>query len=142
MSFEGVVMSKLESLGIKNIESVHWYVHDLERSRRFYAQTLDFAELGGSSDELDKVARQRSAVFQAEDIVLVVSQPTGEGGRAWRYLRKHPDGIGTLNFEVHDIERTFRLLDARGATFITDIQRYSDSGGGKLAQFSMTTPFG
>lgn len=25
-------MAKLESLGIKGIESVHWYVHDLERS--------------------------------------------------------------------------------------------------------------
>lgn len=135
-------MSKLESLGIKTLESVHWYVHDLERSRRFYTQGLDFAELGVSSPELESRGKQKSAVFQAGDIVLVVSQPLGEGGRAWRYLRKHPDGVGTLNFEVEDVEKTFRLLDQRGATFITDIQRFQDDHGGTLAFFSITTPFG
>jgi 4-hydroxyphenylpyruvate dioxygenase len=135
-------MAKLESLGIKTIESVHWYVHDLERSRRFYLQGLDFAELGVSSPELEKAGKQKSAVFQAGDIVLIVSQPVGEGGRAWRYLRKHPDGVGTINFEVEDIDRTFRLLEQRGGTFITDIQRFSDERGGKLAMFSITTPFG
>jgi 4-hydroxyphenylpyruvate dioxygenase len=135
-------MAKLESLGIKGLESVHWYVSDLERSRRFYVDGLDFAELGVSSPELEKQGKQRSAVFQAENIVLVVSQPVGEGGRAWRYLRKHPDGVGTLNFEVQDVDKAFRLLEERGATFITDIQRFSDERGGKLAMFSITTPFG
>jgi 4-hydroxyphenylpyruvate dioxygenase len=135
-------MGKIESLGIKTIESVHWYVHDLERSRRFYTQGLDFSELGVSSPELEKAGKQKSAVFQAGDVTLIVSQPVGEGGRAWRYLRKHPDGVGTINFEVHDIEKTFRLLDQRGGTFITDIQRYSDDRGGRLAMFSITTPFG
>jgi 4-hydroxyphenylpyruvate dioxygenase len=135
-------MSKLESLGIKTIESVHWYVHDLERSRNFYTKALDFAELGVSSPELEKQGRQKSAVFGAGDIVLVVSQPVGEGGRAWRYLRKHPDGVGTINYEVEDVEKTFRLLDQRGATIINDIQRFSDERGGKLAMFSITTPFG
>jgi 4-hydroxyphenylpyruvate dioxygenase len=135
-------MGKIESLGIKTIESVHWYVHDLDRSRRFYAEGLDFAELGVSSPELEKAGKQKSAVFQAGDIVLTVSQPVGEGGRAWRYLRKHPDGVGTINFEVQDIEKTFRLLEQRGGTFITDIQRFSDERGGRLAMFSITTPFG
>lgn len=135
-------MAKLESLGIKTIESVHWYVHDLERSRRFYAQGLDFAELGVSSSELEKAGKQKSAVFQAGNVVLVVSQPVGEGGRAWRYLRKHPDGVGTVNFEVEDVEKAFRLLEQRGGTFITDIQRFTDEKGGKLAFFSITTPFG
>ncbi|HYI03201.1 VOC family protein, partial [Hyalangium sp.] len=135
-------MGKIESLGIKTIESIHWYVHDLERSRSFYTQGMDFAELGVSSPELEKSGKQKSAVFQAGDIVLIVSQPVGEGGRAWRFLRKHPDGVGTINFEVHDIEKTFRLLEQRGATFITDIQRFTDDRGGRLSMFSITTPFG
>lgn len=135
-------MAKLESLGIKGLESVHWYVNDLERSRRFYVDGLDFAEQGVSSPELDQKGRQKSAVFQAGQVVLVVSQPVGEGGRAWRFLRKHPDGVGTLNYQVEDIEKTFRLLEQRGATFITDIERHTDDKGGKLAQFSITTPFG
>ncbi|EPX61009.1 4-hydroxyphenylpyruvate dioxygenase [Cystobacter fuscus DSM 2262] len=135
-------MAKLESLGIKGLESVHWYVSDLERSRRFYVNGLDFTERGVSSPELEAKGKQKSAVFQAGQIVLVVSQPVGEGGRAWRYLRKHPDGVGTLNFQVEDIEKAFRLLEERGATFINDIERYTDEKGGKLAQFSITTPFG
>ena len=135
-------MGKIESLGIKTIESVHWYVHDLERSRQFYMKGLDFAELGVSSPELGKEGKQKSAVFQAGDVVLIVSQPVGEGGRASRFLRKHPDGVGTVNFEVHDIDKTFRLLEQRGGTFITDIQRSTDEAGGKLATFSITTPFG
>lgn len=135
-------MAKLESLGIKGIESVHWYVHDLERSRRFYTEQLDFAEIGQSSAELNAAGKQRSAIFQAGNVTLVVSQPEGEGGRAWRYLRKHPDGIGTMNFAVEDVEKTFKLLESRGATFISGIERFSDEGGGKLAFFSITTPFG
>jgi 4-hydroxyphenylpyruvate dioxygenase len=135
-------MAKLESLGIKGLESVHWYVHDLERSRRFYVDGLDFAEQGVSSPELEQKGKQKSAVFQAGNVVLVVSQPVGEGGRAWRYLRKHPDGVGTLNYQVEDIEKTYRLLEQRGATFITDIERFTDDRGGKLAMFSITTPFG
>ena len=31
-------MAKLESLGIKRLEGIHYYVHDLERSRRFYTE--------------------------------------------------------------------------------------------------------
>jgi len=135
-------MAKLESLGIKGLESIHWYVSDLERSRQFYVNGLDFAERGVSSPELDARGKQKSAVFQAGQVVLVVSQPVGEGGRAWRYLRKHPDGVGTLNYQVEDIDKTFRLLEERGATFITDIERFTDDQGGKLAQFSITTPFG
>ena len=44
-------------------------------------------------------------------------------------------------FEVEDIERTFRLLEERGGTFITDVERFTDDGG-TLAMFSITTPFG
>jgi 4-hydroxyphenylpyruvate dioxygenase len=135
-------MAPKESLGILGIESAHWYVHDLERSRRFYTQGMDFKEIGGSDPDLTARGRQQSLVFQAGDIVLVVSTPRGEGGRAARWLAKHPDGVGTLTFAVKDVERTFRIFDRRGATMIDDIQRVSDGRGGTLAWFSMTTPFG
>ena len=138
-------MPKLESLGIRKIESLLYYVHDLDRVRRFFLEQLDFAEIGVSSLELEAEGRQRSAVFRAGAVTLVICQPIGEGGRAWRWLRKHPEGVGTIVFEVEDIEKTFRLLDERGGTFITDVQRYTDPSGdesGTLAMFSITTPFG
>ncbi len=131
-----------ESLGIKRLESVHYYVHDLERSRRFYTDRLDFACIGGSSEELTRAGRQRSLAFTAGDCTVCCMAPEGEGGRAWRWLRKHPDGVGTLNFEVEDVQRTFRLLESRGGTPIDDVRRFTDESGGTLACFSITTPFG
>ena len=134
-------MGKLEPLGIKRLEALHYYVRDLERSRHFYVDMMDFAEVWRSSPALEQAGRQRSSVFRAGDVVVVCSQPVGEGGRAWRYLRKHPDGVGSIVFEVEDIERTFKLLEQRGGTPITDIQRFQDDGG-TLAMFNITTPFG
>jgi 4-hydroxyphenylpyruvate dioxygenase len=49
--------------------------------------------------------------------------------------------VGTVVFEVEEIDRAFRLLDERGGTLITDVQRFSEAGG-TLAMFSITTPFG
>ena len=135
-------MATKESLGLLGIESVHWYVHDLERSRRFYTQGMDFKEIGGSDPELTARGRQQSLVFQAGDIALSVSQPKGQGGRAARWLAKHPDGVGTLTFAVKDVAKTFDLLSRRGATIMEDIQKVSDGKGGSLSWFSITTPFG
>ena len=129
------------SLGIQRIEALHYYVHDLERTRRFFVDKLDFVEIGSSGPELEREGRQRSAAFQAGEALYVIHQPLGDGGRAWRYLRKHPEGVGTVVLDVEEIDRTFRLLDERGGTLITDVQRFSDEGG-TLAMFSITTPFG
>ncbi|MDQ3366009.1 MAG: VOC family protein [Myxococcota bacterium] len=134
-------MSKSSPLPIKRLEGIHYYVHDLERSRQFYTGKLDFAETWRSSPELEQQGRQQSACFSAGNINVVCSSPVGEGGRAHRFLAKHPDGVGTLTFEVDDIERTFALLEERGGTPIGDIETYTDDGG-TLRQFSITTPFG
>ena len=134
-------MGKLPSLGIKRIEGIHYYVRDLERSRRFYTGKLDFAETWRSSPELEQTGRQKSACFSAGNIAVVCSTPVGEGGRAARFMSKHPDGVGTLVFEVEDAERTFKLLEERGGTAISEIETFRDDGG-TLRQFAITTPFG
>lgn len=128
-------------LGIRKLLGLHYYVHDLARSRRFYVDQMGFSEIGRSSPQLEEAGRQRSRVFQAGDVVLACSQPSGPGGRAARYLSKHPDGIGTLAFEVDDIAQTFAELERRGGTPIGDIERAQDDGG-SIASFSITTPFG
>jgi 4-hydroxyphenylpyruvate dioxygenase len=130
-----------EPLGIRKIAALVYYVHDLGRVRRFMIDRLDFAETGVSGEDLSRRGRQRSAVFQAGDVTFVVCAPEGVGGRAARFLRKHPEGVGSVVFEVEDIEKTFRLLDERGGTMITDIERFEDEAG-TLAMFSITTPFG
>jgi 4-hydroxyphenylpyruvate dioxygenase len=133
--------NRLEPLGILGIEALHYYVHDLERSRRFYTERLDFAEIAASGPVIEHDGHQKSAVFQAGGVRIVCSQPVGEGGRAWRYLRKHPDGVGAVVFLVEDAERCFRLLDERGGTPVSDVQEHRDAGG-SLRTFNVTTPLG
>jgi 4-hydroxyphenylpyruvate dioxygenase len=134
-------MAGIEPIGIRRLEALHYYVHDLERSRRFYVGKMDFAETAFSGTELERGGRQRSALFEAGEVRILVSAPLAEGGRAWRWLRKHPDGVGTLVFEVEDAERAFRLLEERGGTPVTDILEFRDQCG-SLRTFSVTTPFG
>lgn len=134
-------MTKPEPIGLKKLEAIHYYVHDLARSRRFYCDRMDFAEVAHSGVALSAEGRQESVLFAAGDCTVLVSAPAGEGGRAARYLKKHPDGVGTLIFEVEDAARAFAILDGRGGTPISEVQRFEDDGG-TLAMFSITTPFG
>jgi len=134
-------MSTVTPLGLRRIEALHYYVNDLERSRRFYTGKLDFALIGQSSASLVDGGHQRSLVFEAGQCRVICSSPVGEGGRAHRYLNKHPDGIGSIVFEVADIERAFQLLESRGGTPIHDIET-STAPDGRLRSFVITTPFG
>jgi 4-hydroxyphenylpyruvate dioxygenase len=138
-------MTKLAPLGITRLEGIHYYVRDLERSRRFYTEKLDFAESWRSTPELEQAGGQRSACFTAGKVMVLCSTPLGPlaqaRGRAARFLAKHPDGVGGLVFEVEDAARTFALIEERGGTPIEDIAIFQDDGG-TLRHFSITTPFG
>jgi 4-hydroxyphenylpyruvate dioxygenase len=132
-------VTALPALGIRRLEAIEFFVRDLERSRRFYLDRLDFAEVGASDAARERKVRQRSAVFEAGGVRVVCSAPLGEGGRAWRWLRKHPDGVGAVVFEVEDAEGCFRLLEERGGTPVTDLALHRD-GGGTIRAFEVTTP--
>ena len=129
------------SLGLLGIDGIHYYVRDLERSRRFYVDGLDFELVGERGPDTHPGDRQRSLAFRAGDCSVVCSTPEGDGGRAARFLKKHPDGIGTLAFRVSDVERCFRILESRGGTPISDVEWLEESGG-SIGTFSITTPFG
>lgn len=130
-----------DSLGIIGVESIHYYVRDLERSRRFYTEAMDFSEVGGSSEELEDSGKQRSLIFAAGHVTVVCSQPLGESGRAARFLSRHPDGVGSITFLVRDVDRVFSMLEERGGTPTSAVQRFND-GNGEIAFFSICTPFG
>ncbi len=134
-------MATVEPLGIKRIEAIHYYVRNIERAERFYRELLGFSEVGRSGESLERDGEQTSRLFAAGDCRVLVSAPLGERSRAGRFLRKHPEGVGTIIFEVEDVERTFKLLDGRGGTPIDDVFRVEDDGG-YMASFSITTPFG
>ncbi|MEO5767602.1 MAG: VOC family protein [Polyangia bacterium] len=140
-------MTNTTSLGIRRLEAIHYFVHDLDRSRRFYTSGLDFLETGGSGDELTARGGQRSLVFEAGLCRVICSTPAGqEGGggargRAYRYLQRHPAGVGSLVFEVDDIQHTLSLLEVRGGTPTGDVVS-TDGPQGRFKTFAITTPFG
>ena len=129
------------SLGIIRLEALVTYVPYLDRSRRFYVDTLDFAEIGSSSPELSEAGSQRSAVFRAGSCTVIAVAPEGRGGRAWRWLQRHPAGVGSLVWEVEDADHAFKLLEQRGATPITGVETHTDEHG-SMKMFSITTPLG
>ena len=134
-------MAASAALGIRRLEAIHYYVRDLERSRRFYTEKLGFAEVAESGAELTRAGHQHALVFQSGACRVVCSTPVGRGGRADRFLAKHPDGIGSLVFEVEDAARAFSFLEARGGTPIQDLEA-SDGPEGRFKTFVIATPFG
>lgn len=133
----------MESLGLVRVDSLNYYVKNLERFRRFFTEKLGFSEIGRSSTQMEQDGGQMSAVFRAGDVTIVASQPLTDTCRAARWFRKHPEGVGTINFEVADIDKTWALLAQREGTFIQDkVQVFDTDDGGTVKMFSITTPFG
>ena len=131
----------MQSLGIQRVEALNYYVKNLERFRRFFCDKLGFAEIGRSSPEMDEQGGQMSAVFQAGGVTIVAVQGLTDQCRAARWFRKHPEGVGTINFAVTGIEETRARLAERGGTFIQEaIQDWSTADGGTIRMFSVTTP--
>lgn len=129
------------NIGLVRLESIVYYTHDLERSRRFYVDQLDFEEYGRSGDALEAAGKQLARVYRAGDLMVLVQQPMDPCSRAGRFLSSHPAGIGTLVFEVEDAEMAFSILESRGATPLGEIECYKDEHG-TLRQFSVATPVG
>src|SRR5580658_7757326 len=107
-------MAKLESLGIIRIEALHYYVRDVPRTRRFLTELLDFRETGGDEASFVEKTGQRTHVFEAGPVRFLVSEPVSDECRAGRFLSRHPEGIGSVVFEVESAKRTFDLLEGRG----------------------------
>ena len=133
--------TKKESLGIQRVASVHVFVRDLERIRDWHIKCLDFAEIAVSTPDFEAEQRARASVVEAGGARYVFMEPLGSKGESFRWLRKHPEGVGRIVFDVTDAERTFRLLSDRGATPMTGLERRNVEGG-KVVWFDITTAFG
>ena len=134
-------MARSLELGIKRLEDIVFVVHDIERSTRFYVDKLDFALTARSSAAHEQKTGETTRVFEAGHVKVSVVQPLTATSSAARYLKRHPDGITTLVFEVEDLQKTFTVLEQRGATMVDD-PRWTEGAGGVVGHFDITTPFG
>ena len=131
----------MEPVGIKTLECMVYIVRDLERSRRFYVDHLDFAIAGTSTPEHEETSGERTILFQAHRCKVLVVAPLNEESRAAKWLKTHPDGVAELVFQVQDAGKALQLIESRGGTPICDVQDEVDGDGRALKQFGITTPF-
>ena len=130
-----------EPLGIERVASLHVFVRDLERIRDHYVGKLDFAEIAVSTRDFEMEHRARASVVQAGGARFVFMEPLGSKGESFRWLERHPEGVGRIVFDVKDAERTFALLNERGATPMTGLERRNVEGG-TVVWFDIATAFG
>jgi len=131
-----------EQLGLVGYDSFHFVVENLERSRRFYTEKLDFKEVARASDDLVQRSGQQSVVFGAGDVRVCVSTPLSQRSKAARYSRRHPAGVMSLAFRVEDLDRAAAYLDKRGGTFLDEPLEAKDERGGTYRSFEIATPLG
>jgi len=111
-------MSKVSPIGIKRLEGIHYYVHDLERSRRFYTGKLDFVET-----YLDEEARWARLMRGEMEIAIAEGEPQEEAGVATvdvadikaeaERLRAEGIEVGTV-LELHGQMRLLDVYDPDG----------------------------
>lgn len=130
-----------ESLGIQRVAALHVFVRDLERSRDFYVNRLDFSEIAVSTPDFEMEHRARASVVEAGGARFVFMEPLGSKGESFRWLEKHPEGVGRIVFDVLDAEKAFSTLTQRGATPMTGIERRRVEGG-VVTWFDIATAFG
>jgi 4-hydroxyphenylpyruvate dioxygenase len=128
-------------LGLKRVASLHVFVRDLERIRDHYVKNLDFAEIAVSNRDFEMEHRARASVVEAGGARFVFMEPLGSKGESFRWLDKHPEGVGRVVFDVENAERAFRILTSRGATPTTGLERRNVEGG-TVTWFDIATAVG
>lgn len=129
------------SARILRLLGFEYFVRNLERSCGFNSQAMGFTEVGRSRPEHERESGQCSRLFRAGDNFITCSAPLDVGGRAGRYLSRHPDGVGALVFEVADAREALAALEREGATPTGELRTFSDDRGSN-ATFSIATPLG
>ncbi len=132
----------MSDIGIVGYDSFHFVVENLDRSRAFYTQKLDFKEVARASDALVERGGQQAVVFGAGDVRVCVSTPLRQGSKAARYLKRHPAGVMSLSFRVKSLDETIAFLDKRGGTFLADPLEDKDASGGTYRSIEIATPLG
>jgi 4-hydroxyphenylpyruvate dioxygenase len=140
---EGCMSDNLGSgLGIVGYDSYEFVVTDIERSRRFYAQMMDVAEIAELSERESARRGEHAFYFEAGKARWSCVTPGAKGSAADRWLRRHPDGVRTVAFRVRDTAHARRVLGERGATMCSELETDDDQEGRPYRWFDIATPLG
>ena len=134
-------MSNIENLGIIGYDGLRFVTLDLQRSRNFYLEKLDFKMTGRSTSAREEETGDRSEVYTAGDIRIECVEPQRDDSWGAYHRRFHPAGIGKVNFVVVDVDAAWKRLESRGATFVDEIKTVEEDGG-TYRHFEIASPMG
>ena len=127
----------IRNLGIQGIDHIDFVVRDLDRSRAFYADKMDFALTAQSSAKHTQQTGEKALVFDAARVRVQCSTPVTKESDAARFLRAHPDGVRAITLRVANLEHARKTLEQRGANFIGE-----PTGPAGYRQVAIASPLG
>lgn len=136
------VEGKGSGLGIIGYDAYEFIVADLERSLRFYTRMMDVPVTARLDERTAAERGERAVLFAAGKARCVCVTPEERGGRADRWLKRHPDGVAVVGFRVRDLDHTRRVLSERGASFASAVVEGSDQQGRPYRSVDIATPLG
>lgn len=130
-----------ERLGLTGIDSLHFFVRDLARSRDHYVHNLGFSELAVSDAEHERSHGVRASLLGAGRVRFVLIAPHAADSECATWLAHHPEGVGRIVLGVEDAAHALSLLARRGATPLTGLVE-DVIAGGVQRWFEIASPFG
>jgi 4-hydroxyphenylpyruvate dioxygenase len=136
-------MTTAGHIGLKGYHSVQFYVSDLNRAVEWHTKKFDFKPIARSTPEFEKATGERSIVLRgAGDIGWIITQPIEEKSTAGRFIKHHTEGVGFLNFAVHDLAKTVSFLAERRSPFLYGIKNVKGNKGGSWNEIAIATSLG
>ncbi|MEM1349543.1 MAG: VOC family protein, partial [Myxococcota bacterium] len=135
-------MAEHKNLGIIGYDSIRFVSLDLERSREFYVDKMDFAVTGRTTPGFEQEFGYKGLVFSARNITVEVVESLDDLSAPAKHLRQHSAGISAVRFLVKDIEFARDTLASRGATFMNDGVLTTEADGGTYRFFEIASPLG
>jgi 4-hydroxyphenylpyruvate dioxygenase len=100
-----------------DIDHVHFYVPDAERTRDWFVRTMGFSAVGQHDD-----LKTQTHWLQTGAIKILVSSPLTPASPVAAYLRQHPPGVADLAFRVLDLEAVLRRAQAAQIQLVQPMQ--------------------
>ncbi|HEX5656154.1 MAG TPA: VOC family protein [Polyangiales bacterium] len=129
------------TIGILRIDSLHFFVRDLERNRAHYTKQLGFVERAVSGPEFTFAHGVQASLLEAGEVCFVFMAPVSGDSECASWLARHPEGVGRVVFEVQDVEHAYHVLRTRGATPTSAIEQ-GELIDGRVRWFDIATPLG
>ena len=133
---------KRANLGIVGWDAYEYVVSDMARAREFYTVAMKIPEVARLGAGAAEERGEDAVLFAAGKARVVCVTPRSKGSRADRWLKRHPEGVAVLALRVKGAEDTRRILEERGATFVTDIVAESGGESAPYRWFEIATPLG